>query len=188
MDGPRGNRSRKDVLYPHPAFSMRWIALAVVGLSVACLSKQSDTPFFFPPASKPHPPAIEPLPKRGVELRAAAYGNVLWVTVINNSNREILVGPKYFAVRVGGRIYPVHPSTVAIRFPVKRLRRGDGASGVFRFTELTSLVGEQLVLNSPDAVVLKTEIKQRQAGVALPRGIPVPQRTPPPRRTPVRLR
>ena len=96
------------------------------------------------------------------------------VTVINHTDKKVLVGPKYFGLIVGKQVYQVSSQTAVTQFPVRYLGRDEGASGLFQFRILKNVVGQKLVLNSPDAEQQFVEITQYQ-----PRK-PNVQATPPP--------
>ncbi len=86
-----------------------------------------------------------------LELYAEASANLVMATVINHSDKPVLVGPKMFAVIVGTELHPVNPKDVIIQFPVRTLRRQEGVSGTFQFRNLPTVEGQKLVLKSPDA-------------------------------------
>ncbi|MCX8037678.1 MAG: hypothetical protein N3D11_11665 [Candidatus Sumerlaeia bacterium] len=86
-----------------------------------------------------------------VELYAEASANLVMVTVINHTDKPVLVGPKMFAVIVGTELHPVDPKDVIIQFPIRTLRREEGVSGTFQFRKLATVEGQKLVLKSPDA-------------------------------------
>lgn len=126
-------------------------AVAVLaGLALACATGQVEVASVQPQLTKPRTPAM-PLPqKHGVELIAEARGNVVMVTINNYTGREFWVGPKMFGVIVGRQVYPANPAQVISRFPIRKLRSGEGAAGSFQFTRLGSLEGKKLVFNSPE--------------------------------------
>ncbi len=86
-----------------------------------------------------------------VELYAEASANLVMVTVINHTDKPVLVGPKMFAVIAGTELHPVNPKDVIIQFPIRTLRCEEGVSGTFQFRKLPTVEGQKLVLKSPDA-------------------------------------
>lgn len=113
------------------------------------------TPTPRPPAT---PPAVLPDPsgtdiyRQSIDFKAAASGNVVVVSVINNQqNKKFLIGPKMFGVIVDRKLYTVKPGEVLSQFPVKTLGFEEGVTGAFKFQRLGNLVGKKMVLNCPGA-------------------------------------
>jgi hypothetical protein len=98
---------------------------------------------------------------RPVELIAVARGNVMAVTLINKMSREIMVGPKFFAVVAGNQVYPADPKLgfAVTDFPIKALKRNEGASAFFRYSKLPTLEGQKIVFYIPKIVRETAEIK-----------------------------
>jgi hypothetical protein len=127
--------------------------LAATVLLAACFTIKRQAKPLVPELAKPRAtPTPAPFtPPAGVEVIAEASGNIVMVTVINHTDKPVLVGSKMFAVYAEGKFYPGDGKNVASRFPVKTLRREEGASGAFQFRDLASVEGQKLVLRSPDA-------------------------------------
>jgi hypothetical protein len=143
----RGNR--KPALSRHILEAVAALAAATVMVACWGLSRSTQPPV--PELTKPWPNAAAFPPPKGIELIAEASGNILMVTVINHTDKPVLIGPKMFAVFVDGKLHPADGKNVTSRFLVKTLRREEGVSGAFQFRDLPSVEGQKLVLNSPDA-------------------------------------
>ena len=146
LDGDSGQvaRSRRTIL------GGLFALVALVGCA-GCAYQPPPAAPVAPQTPQPQPATLA-APPPGVELIAEAYQNYLMVTVINHTDKEILVGPKMFAVIAGKKLFPVDPKAVDIQFPIRKLGREEGASGAFQFRALRSLEGQKLVFNSPGAV------------------------------------
>jgi len=146
----------------------RWLrlckipAIACVFLALACATGSRKGNLGIPRVAKPRPAFSTVLPQTGVELIAVGSGNIVWVTVINHTEKTILVGPKMFALIDGRTKHIVNPRDVTIRFPIRELRHEEGASGAFVFRKLRSVEGKRLVFNSPEAGAHMTIIRPRE--------------------------
>lgn len=138
-------------------------ALGMIALSVVCLSCARSNKPVVPDLAKPQP-AIAPLSTpTAIELTAEATGNVVEITIINHTKKDVLVGPKFLAIFAEGKIYPADGKNVISQFLVKTLRREEGITGAFQFRDLASVEGQKLILKSPDAEVQDVTIKRREA-------------------------
>jgi len=138
----KGTCSRRHLLVG----GMMVLVLAVV--AAACLWRSRSGNPTPPDPLLPQPTGAVATPK-GIELFAEAHANAVMVTVINHMDKDLLVGPKMFAVIAGGKLYPVDPKDVVARFPIRSLHREEGVSGTFQFRNLATLEGARLVFNSP---------------------------------------
>jgi len=126
------------------------LAFGVFATMVACFGRSHPGKPLVPELDKPRPTVAATAATPGVELIAEASGNIVMVTVINHTAKEIVIGPKMFGAIADGQIHPVDPRDVTIQFPIKAIRREEGVSGAFQFRGLKSLEGEKLILNSPE--------------------------------------
>jgi len=127
------------------------LTFGAMTILVACLGRGDSRQSLVAELANPQPAIVPMAASSGIELTAEAIGNVVSVTVINHSNKPILIGPKYFAVIAEGKLHPVDPRNVTIQFPIRTIGREEGVSGAFQFRGLRSLEGQKLVLKSPDA-------------------------------------
>ena len=126
-------------------------ALATTLVMAACFEIKRQAPPLAPELVKPPAMVSTFTPPTGVEVIAEGSGNTVVVTVINHTDKEVLVGPKFFAVRADGKTYPGDGKNVTARLLVKTLHRQEGVSGLFQFRDLTSVENQKLIFNSPDA-------------------------------------
>jgi len=150
LTAPPSSLSSKQMARVKPLWAAPFLPL-IAGLVIGCSS-----PTHLPPPStaklpKPIPPTWTYDPARGIELTAEGAGNVVRVAVTNLAERDLVIGPRMFALIVEGRLYRIDSTNVTVRFPVRKLRPHEQALGTFQFHGLKSVEGAQLVLNSPDA-------------------------------------
>jgi len=137
----RGSCSQRHLFVGAP------VVLVLVVMAACLWRSRGDTPA--PPSLfSPQPTAVVVAPK-GVELFAEARGNILMVTLINHTDKDVVVGPKMFSVIAGGKRYPADSIETVAQFPIRSVRREEGVSGTFQFRSIATLEGARLVFNSP---------------------------------------
>jgi hypothetical protein len=110
------------------------------------------------PAAPTQPAA--PTSTEPVELRAAAFGNRIYIEVRNNSMAVLRVSPYHFGVIVKRQLVIFDPKGMVSQFPSAVLRKGETASGYLTFRQFKSLAGEKLVYNNPDYKPIMTIIQE----------------------------
>lgn len=163
-------------------FSWRMLGfISLLGMALAVSACSSHK-------TKPEDPAVEVgvgsaaatneehISRNQPDIRMAAVwedGSV-HVQIQNRTTKRLEVGPANFAVivptsKTGGKrsLIPVEPGKVVLDFPVTQLDPGGLASGRFRFRELGSLQGCNLVFKSDDKSVRPSvcRIEAKKAGI-----------------------
>jgi hypothetical protein len=129
-------------------------------------------------AAKEIPPTptqpVAAAPTEPVELRAAAFGNRVYIEVRNNSVAVLRVSPYHFGVIIKKQLVIFDPKTMVSQFPSAVLRKGETASGYLTFRQFKTLAGAKLVYNNPDYKPMMTMV---QEVVGAP-SEPAPQKNP----------
>ena len=133
--------------------------LLIAGLATGCPSPTHLPSPGTAELPRPIPPTWTYEPPKGMELIADGMGNVVRVAVVNHTERDVVIGPKMFALIVEGKLHRIDSASATIRFPVRKLRPHEQVLGTFQFHGWKSVEGARLVLYSPDLGAQYVEIK-----------------------------